>query len=123
MKEQSMRTFKTLLLAGCFAAIGAGGAPAFAQAAMDHSKMAETKSTDSGDGEMSDGEVRKIDRQQGKVTLRHGEIKSLDMPPMTMVFSVKDKTMLDTVKPGDKVKFKAANENGKLTVMEMTSAK
>ena len=55
--------------------------------------------------DMSDGEVRKIDKETKKITLKHGEIKSLDMPPMTMVFQVKDPAMLDTVKPGDKVKF------------------
>ena len=69
--------------------------------------------------DMSDGEVRKVDAAALKVTLKHGEIKNLDMPPMTMVFSVKDKSLLDKLKVGDKVRFKAVNESGKLTVTEV----
>jgi len=69
--------------------------------------------------DMTEGEVRKIDKAQSKITLKHAEIKSLDMPPMTMVFNVKDKAVLDSVQPGDKVKFKAVNEAGKFTVTEL----
>ena len=69
--------------------------------------------------DMTDGEVRKIDMEAGKVTLKHGDIKNLDMPAMTMVFVVKDKTMLDKLKAGDKVKFKAINDAGKFTVTEI----
>jgi Cu(I)/Ag(I) efflux system periplasmic protein CusF len=72
--------------------------------------------------EMTDAEVRKIDLEGGKVTLKHAEIKSLDMPGMTMVFVVKDKTMLEKFKAGDKVKFKAINDSGKYTVTELQSA-
>ena len=71
----------------------------------------------------ADAEVRKIDKAQGKITLKHGEIKSLDMPPMTMVYSVRDKASLENLKPGDKVKFKAVNEAGKLTVTEIQVAR
>ena len=74
-------------------------------------------------GDMADGEVRKVDKDAGKLTLKHGDIKSLDMPPMTMVFVVKDKAMLDKLKAGDKIKFKAINDAGKLTVTEMQMAK
>lgn len=66
--------------------------------------------------DMADAEVRKVDKDAAKVTLKHGEIKSLDMPPMTMVLTAKDKALLDKVKAGDKVKFQAANEGGKLVV-------
>jgi Cu(I)/Ag(I) efflux system protein CusF len=55
----------------------------------------------------TDAEVRRVDKSTGKITLKHGEIKNLDMPPMTMVFGVKDKALLDKVKAGDKVKFTA----------------
>lgn len=58
-------------------------------------------------GHLADGEVRKVDKSVGKITLKHGEIKNLDMPPMTMVFGVKDKALLADVKAGDKVKFTA----------------
>ena len=75
-----------------------------------------------GAAEMTDGEVRKVDLEGGKLTLRHAEIKSLDMPAMTMVFVVRDKAMLDKVKAGDKVRFKAVNEAGKYTVTEIVVA-
>ena len=65
---------------------------------------------------MADGEVRKIDKAQGKITLKHGEIKNLEMPPMTMVFKVKDAALLDQVKQGDKVGFTAEKIGGEYTV-------
>lgn len=73
--------------------------------------------------DFADGEVRKVDKSAGKITLKHGEIKSLDMPPMTMVFSVPDKALLDKVKAGDKVRFRAANQDGRLTVTEIQAGK
>lgn len=68
---------------------------------------------------LADGEVRKIDKENRKITLKHGEIKSLDMPPMTMAFQVSDPALLDKLKPGDKVQFNAVKNNGKLTVTEI----
>lgn len=68
---------------------------------------------------LSDGEVRKVDKENGKITLRHGEIKHLDMPPMTMVFVAKDKSLLDQVKAGDKVRFMTVHENGQMIVTEL----
>lgn len=65
---------------------------------------------------MTEGEVKKIDKDAGKITLKHGPLLNLDMPAMTMVFRVKDAAMLDQVKPGDKVKFIAEKNNGALTV-------
>ncbi|RQP21797.1 copper-binding protein [Piscinibacter terrae] len=73
--------------------------------------------------DMSDGEVRKIDKENKKITLKHGEIKNLGMPGMTMVFQVKDPAVLDTLKQGDKVMFKAEKANGALVVTEIQSAK
>jgi Cu(I)/Ag(I) efflux system periplasmic protein CusF len=64
----------------------------------------------------SDGEVRKIDREQGKVTLRHGPLANLEMPAMTMVFKAADPKLLDRLKEGDKVKFTAEKVNGAFTV-------
>jgi len=72
---------------------------------------------------MADGEVRKIDLSAKKITLKHGEIKNLDMPPMTMVFQVKDVALLDKVKVGDKVKFTVENANGAMTVLTLEPAK
>lgn len=59
------------------------------------------------EGPMAEGEVRKVDVANGKITLKHGEIRNLDMPPMTMVFTVRDKALLANVRAGDKVRFAA----------------
>ena len=72
---------------------------------------------------MVDGQVTKVDKAQGKLTLRHSPIKHLDMDSMTMVFRVQDPKMLDTVKVGDKVKFEADRVNGQITVTKMEKAK
>ena len=68
------------------------------------------------------GEVRKVDRDNQKITIKHGEIKSFDMPPMTMVFTVKDPVLLDAAKPGDKVRFGVAREDGKFIVTAIEAA-
>jgi Cu/Ag efflux protein CusF len=73
---------------------------------------------------LADGEVRKIDKEAQKITIRHGPLPSLDMPqPMTMVYRVKDPAMLERVKPGDKVKFEAENVGGTFTVTKIEPAK
>lgn len=72
---------------------------------------------------MTEAEVRKVDKDNNKITLKHGEIKNLDMPAMTMVFQVKDPAMLDKVKAGDKVRFAASNDAGKFTVTEIQPAR
>lgn len=69
--------------------------------------------------ELTDAEVRKVDRDNAKITLKHGEIKSLDMPGMTMVFQVKDTAVLDKLKAGDKVRFKATKEGGTFFASEV----
>ena len=66
-----------------------------------------------------DGEVRKVDVEQQKITLRHAEIPNIGMSPMTMVFRVKAPEMLAQVKPGDKVRFTADKVDGALTVMSL----
>jgi len=73
--------------------------------------------------EMAEGEIRKISKDTGKLTIKHGPIKSLDMPPMTMVFTAKDPTMLDTVAVGDKVRFVAVDEGGKMLVTNIQPAR
>jgi Cu/Ag efflux protein CusF len=70
-----------------------------------------------------DGEVRKIDKDASKITLKHGPIPNLDMPGMTMVFRVQDPAMLDAVKTGDKVRFSADKVGGALTITQMTPVK
>lgn len=73
--------------------------------------------------QMSDGEVRKIDKEAGKVTIKHGPIENLGMPPMTMAYRVKDQAMLDQVKTGDKIKFTAEKAGGAFTVTRIETAK
>lgn len=68
---------------------------------------------------MSEAEVRKVDVGAGKITLKHGDIKNLDMPPMSMVFQVKDPALLTLVKAGDKVRFTADRINGAYTVLTL----
>lgn len=75
------------------------------------------------EGTMADGEVRKIDKAQAKITLRHGPITNLDMPGMTMVFKVADPKMLDSLNEGDKVKFSADKVNGAITVTAIQPVK
>jgi Cu/Ag efflux protein CusF len=72
---------------------------------------------------MADGEVRRIDKATGKITLKHGEIKNLDMPSMTMVFQVKDPSALNSLKVGDKVKFRAEQSGGAYVVTTMEIVK
>jgi Cu/Ag efflux protein CusF len=65
---------------------------------------------------MSEAVVRKVDPSAGKITLRHGPIANLDMPPMTMVFQVSEAALLGEVKAGDKVRFSAEKIGGAYTV-------
>lgn len=73
--------------------------------------------------DMADGEIRKVDIENKKITIKHGAIKNLDMPGMTMVFQVKDPAMVDRVKPGDKIRFKAEKLNGAIVVTDLQPAK
>ena len=72
---------------------------------------------------VSSAEVIKIDKSAGKITLKHGPIKNLDMDSMTMVFRVADPALLDKAKPGDKVRFEADRINGAITITTMDKAK
>ena len=71
------------------------------------------------DGNMVKAEVMKVDKPAGKMTLKHGPIKNLDMDSMTMVFRVADPSMLDKVKAGDKIEFEADRVNGAITVTKI----
>ena len=66
-----------------------------------------------------DGEVMKIDKAQNKITLKHGALKELDMPPMTMIFRLQDPKQLDALAVGDRVRFDAAKVGGAYTVTEI----
>jgi Cu(I)/Ag(I) efflux system periplasmic protein CusF len=100
------------------------GVFAFAQTQSAPSKDSATLGTTAAaNAQMAEGEVRRVDKDNGKITLKHGEIKNLDMPAMTMVFNVKDKALLEKIQPGDKVKFVAISEDGKYVVTDLQPAK
>jgi Cu(I)/Ag(I) efflux system protein CusF len=126
-----MKTPHPILIAAAVNAVAAFFMPAQAQTASGHDHHgAPTASTvanvanvaNVAKTEMSDGEVRKIDKANRKITLKHGPLKNLDMPAMTMVFQAADASLLDKVKVGDKVRFVATNPGGKLTVTEIQPA-
>jgi Cu/Ag efflux protein CusF len=71
---------------------------------------------------MAEGEIKKINRDSKKMTIKHGDIKSLDMPGMTMVFQIRDTSLLETFKAGDKVKFVIEKLDGAFVVTSMQFA-
>ena len=73
-------------------------------------------------GGQAAGEITKVDKTSGRVTLKHGEIKALDMPPMTMVYRVRDPKLLDAVAVGDRVRFVAERVEGQYTVTSLSKA-
>jgi Cu(I)/Ag(I) efflux system protein CusF len=94
--------------------------PSFAQTATQNTPPAPTPSAaPAGELPKAEAEVRRVDTAAGKISLKHGEIKNLDMPPMTMVFQVSDPSLLGKVKTGDKVRFTAAQVNGAYTVLSI----
>lgn len=84
-----------------------------AQAAPDGSAAASA---------LSEGEITRWDPRTLKLTLRHGELKNLGMPPMTMVFRVQDASVVGTLQPGDKVRFDAQRVNGVFHVTRLQAA-
>jgi Cu(I)/Ag(I) efflux system periplasmic protein CusF len=72
---------------------------------------------------LTEGEIRKVDKEAKKLTIRHGPLQNLDMPAMTMVFQVADPSILDRVKPGDKVRFAADKVDGVYTVTGLEQVK
>lgn len=93
--------------------------PAPAHANGDHAHHGNA----AGAAALTEGEVRKVDEQAGKITLRHGEIRNLEMPAMTMVFQVRDRTLLAGLKVGEQIRFRAENPGGTLTVTEIRRGK
>ena len=102
-----MITFKQLALAALVATATLATTVVWAQSAMD----------------MTVGEVKKIDKESQKITIKHGEIKNMDMPPMTMVFKALDPALLDKVKLGEKVNFTAEKRDGAIVVTAIEVAK
>ncbi|WP_425723435.1 copper-binding protein [Hydrogenophaga sp. R2] len=120
-----MRNFNALMVALAASLSFAFAGPALAQMNMDHGKMGvgKDKMPMVAAPGMTDGEIRKVDKENGKVTIKHSEIKNLDMPPMSMVFNVKDKALLDKVQVGDKIQFVVIMDAGKMVVTDIQPAK
>jgi Cu(I)/Ag(I) efflux system periplasmic protein CusF len=111
---------KTLALAAMLAT--AITAPSYAQQqAADNS--AQTTAQAQAEVALADGEIRKVNPETKKLTIRHGPLVKLGMPPMTMVFRVKDPAMLNTLNRGDKIKFSAEKINGAYTVTHIEPAR
>lgn len=72
---------------------------------------------------LSDGLVKKVDKAAGEVVIQHGQLDSIGMPPMTMAFGVADKSWLNKLKAGDKIRFTAVNEGGKYIVTTIEAAR
>jgi len=106
-------SLKLIAICALSAGFAAGAQPTPAQA----SASAPTAAT------LTDGEVRKIDNEAGKLTLRHSRIESLDMPAMTMVFRVAAPKLLDGLKEGDKIRFAAERGGGAITITRIEPAK
>jgi Cu/Ag efflux protein CusF len=104
----------------CLRALILAAPLAFAALHVPGAHAAEQKAATA--SEMSDGEVRRIDKDANTLTLRHGPLVNLGMPAMTMVFRVKDPAMLDKVIVGDKVKFQAGKISGGYEVIHMEAA-
>lgn len=96
----------------------ASALPALAVEAHHEGKAAASPAA----GQLAEGEVRKVDKDAGKITIKHGPIRNLDMPGMTMVFQVKERGMLEQVKAGDKVRFSADKVGGQYTVTRIEAA-
>lgn len=114
-----MKTKHTLALMAVLlsSTVGAQQAPQNADHTAHHPATAAATSP------LSEGEVRKVDTEQGKVTLRHGPLANLDMPAMTMVFTVSSPKLLDDLKQGDKVKFTADKKDGAYVVTDIQVSK
>jgi Cu(I)/Ag(I) efflux system periplasmic protein CusF len=122
-----MKTFAKLTLAGLLAVTFTTTTTlASAEETAKKSGSTAQEATTSGSTDanaMTDGEIKKVDKSAGKLTIKHSELKNLGMPAMTMVFKVKDSSMLEGVKSGDKVSFVAEKVGSQFTVVKLEPKK
>jgi Cu(I)/Ag(I) efflux system periplasmic protein CusF len=120
-REEMDMTRNSLWLASLL--LGAGLAfPAGAQDSHQHA-AAKAAATPAARAELIDGEVRRVDKLKGEVTLKHGPMPKFKMPAMTMAYRLKDKAMLDQLKAGDKIKFDADDVGGAFVITRLERAK
>ncbi|MCA8094965.1 copper-binding protein [Burkholderia anthina] len=107
-------------------ATGAFAVPVLAAGDMSGMDMSGMKMSSDGAAEsnpaLTDAEVKKVDVASGKITLKHGALENVGMPPMTMAFKAKDAAMLAEAHAGDKVKVRVENVNGTLTIVKLVKA-
>lgn len=111
-------SFSTLIVSACLALAATN---ASAQMQMhDHSQHNAMPAASQDDANaLADGEVKKVDKETGKLTVQHGPLANLNMPGMTMAFKVQDPAMLDQVKVGDKIRLRVERVNGAFTVTKL----
>ena len=119
-----MNTLNTLIVTATLLIASAVSSGALAQSASAPTPMGEMKMDKPvAAADMTEGEIRKVDKDTKKITIKHGEIKNLDMPGMTMLFQVRDPAMLEMVKAGDKVRFRAEKSVTGIVVTAIQVAK
>lgn len=123
LKETIMKNFNALLLLTAMLA-GTVSAQTAMPSGSDATTMGDAKkeTPSAASTDMAEGEIRKIDMESKKITIKHGEIKNLDMPGMIMVFQVKDPALLEKAKVGEKVRFKAEKVGGAIVVIDIQPA-
>lgn len=109
--------------AALVAALAFAGMAGAQQAASPEPAAAASPAQADAAADLADGEVRKVDKDNRKLTIKHGPLKSLDMPSMTMVFAVSDESVLDKFQAGDKVRFDAGKMDGKIVVTRIEPAR
>ena len=110
----------SLLVLGTEPALAQSPAAAAADSHSSHHPAAAASTTPQ--AELSEGEITRWDPRTLRLTLKHGEIKNLEMPPMTMVFRVADASVVGDLKPGDKVRFRAEQISGAYHVQRIEKA-
>jgi len=116
-------TRNSILIAVLFLGAGLAFHAAAAGVSHKHPVKGEVESAEDASEVLTEGEVRKVDKAVGMVTIKHGLIPKLNMSAMTMAYRVKDKAMLDHLKPGDKIKFDVEGVGGAFTVMHLEKVK
>lgn len=114
----TLTTTRTLALAALIALPGLAAAQHTGHAGHG-TPAAPAADTAPAESPWAEAEVRRIDTAAGKISLKHGEIRNLDMPPMTMVFQLRDPTSLAGLTVGDKVRFTADKVRGAYTVLHI----
>lgn len=116
------KIFASVAIGAVFALASAGASAQMDHSQMQHSQMDHAQMQQAQGDALTAGEIQKVDKDSGKLTIKHGNLVNLKMPAMTMSFAVQDRAMLDQVKTGDQVRFRAEVINGALAVTRLEVA-